>query len=79
MDKPWWRTTGLYILLALLLLGLIVGNFYFFNRNTKMRMRCLNDEEDMMRRLRGFADRCVELHDEQLAPSKVSDEEEFVR
>ena len=78
VDKPWWRTTGLYILMALLLLGLIVGNFYFFNRNTKMRMRCLNDEEDMMRRLRGFTDRCVELHDEQLSPSKVSDEENLL-
>ena len=32
-------------------------------------MRCLNDEKDMMRRLRGFADRCIELHDEQLAPA----------
>ena len=73
VDKPWWRTTGLYLLLALLLIGLTIGNFYYFNRNTKIRMRCLNDEEDMMRRVRGFTDRCMELHDEQLAPTQSSD------
>ena len=37
-------------------------------------MRCLNDEEDMMRRVRGFADRCLELHDEQLAPVVDTDD-----
>jgi AraC-like DNA-binding protein len=78
VDQPWWRTTGLYILLVLLLLGLATVNFIFFNRNTKMRMRCMNDEEDMMRRVRGFADRCVELHDEQLAPATVVDNDGFV-
>ena len=78
VDKPWWRTTGLYILLTIMLIGLTIGNFYFFNRNTKMRMRCLNDEEDMMRRVRGFADRCMELHDEQLAPTQSSDDADFV-
>jgi AraC-like DNA-binding protein len=78
VDKPWWRTTGLYLLLTLLLIGLTIGNFYYFNRNTKMRMRCLNDEEDMMRRVRGFTDRCIELHDEQLAPTQSSDDADLV-
>jgi len=68
VDQPWWRTTGLYILIVLLLVALGGLNFFYFNRNTKLRMRCLSDEEDMIRRLRGFADRCVELHGEQLAP-----------
>lgn len=77
VDQPWWRTTGLYILLTLLLLGLVAANFYYFNRNTKIRMRCLNDEEEMMRRVRGFADRCAELHDEQLAPSLSSEGKDF--
>lgn len=74
VDQPWWRTTGLYILLTLILIGLVAANFFFFNRNTKVRMRCLNDEEDMMRRVRGFADRCLELHDEQLAPVVDTDD-----
>ena len=69
VDQPWWRTTGLYIMLLILLTVLVAINFYYYSRNTKMRMRCLNDEKDMMRRLRGFADRCIELHDEQLAPA----------
>lgn len=77
VDQPWWRTTGLYMLLVILLLGLATVNFIFFNRNTKMRMRCLSDEEDMMRRVRGFTDRCVELHDEQLAPATVPNHEDL--
>ena len=66
------------MLLVLLLLGLATVNFIFFNRNTKMRMRCLNDEEDMMRRVRGFVDRCVELHNEQMAPATVAENDDFV-
>ena len=71
VDQPWWRTTGLYILIVLVLIVLGALNFFYFNRNTKMRMRCLTDEEDMIRRVRGFADRCAELHNEQLAPTAV--------
>ena len=78
VDKPWWRTTGLYILLAIVLAVLLAVNFYYFNRNTKIRMRCLNDEEDMLRRVRGFADRCAELHDEQLSPVISSEDKDLV-
>ena len=78
VEQPWWRTTGLYILLALVLIVLMIVNFYFFNRNTKMRMRCLNDEDDMIRRVRGFADRCVELNEEQLAPAAMSDDQDLL-
>ena len=69
VEQPWWRTTGLYILFVLVLAVLGGVNFFYFNRNTKMRVRCLNDEEEMIHRVRGFADRCVELHNEQLAPA----------
>jgi ligand-binding sensor domain-containing protein/AraC-like DNA-binding protein len=78
VDKPWWRTTGLYILLAVVLLVLLIANFYYFNLNTKMRMRRLNEEEDMLHRLRGFADRCAELHDEQLSPIVSVEDKELV-
>lgn len=72
VDQPWWRTTGLYILLSIFLAALVAANFFYFNRNTKLRMRCLNDEEYMTNRVRGFADRCAELCNELLAPSIVS-------
>jgi ligand-binding sensor domain-containing protein/AraC-like DNA-binding protein len=78
VDKPWWRTTGLYILLAVVLAVLLAVNLYYFNSNTKIRMRCQNDEEDMMRRVRGFADRCIELHDEQLSPVLTSENKDLL-
>ena len=74
VEQPWWRTTGLYILIVLVLVALGAVNFFYFNRNTKLRTRCLSDEEDMIRRVRGFADRCVELRNEQLAPATATDE-----
>ena len=72
VDQPWWRTSGLYIMLVMVLLVLAILNFLYFNRNTKIRIRCLNDENDMMTRLRGFADRCAEMHEEQLTPVTAS-------
>lgn len=69
VEQPWWRTTGLYILFVLVLAVLGGANFFYFNRNTKMRMRCLNDEEEMIHRVLSYADRCNELHEEQLAPA----------
>ena len=74
VEQPWWRTTGLYILIVLVLVALGAVNFFYFNRNTKLRTRCLSDEEDMIRRVRGFADRCVELRNEQLAPATATNE-----
>ena len=74
VEQPWWRTTGLYILIVLVLVALGAVNFFYFNRNTKLRTHCLSDEEDMIRRVRGFADRCVELRNEQLAPATATDE-----
>ena len=78
VEEPWWRTTGLYILIVLILVVLGALNFFSFNRNTKLRMRCLNDEEDMIRRVRGFADRCVELHNEQLAPTTATERNNLI-
>lgn len=74
VDEPWWRTTGLYIILSLVLVILATVNFYYYNHNMKMRMRCMNDELDMMRRVRGFVDRCMEMRDEQLAPTATSED-----
>lgn len=75
VDQPWWRTTGLYILFTLLIVVLVGVNFFYFTRNTKLRMRCQNDELDMMHRLIGFAERCQELHGEQLSPATSSVED----
>lgn len=68
VKQPWWRSTGIYILLALLLLSLIIANFVFFNHNTRLRMICNREEEDIMRRIRNYAKRCFALSSEVLTP-----------
>jgi AraC-like DNA-binding protein len=78
VEQPWWRTTGLYILFVIVLVVLGALNFFYFNRNTKLRMRCQDGEEDMIRRVRGFADRCVELHSEELAPATATEHNELL-
>lgn len=62
--EPWWRSTGLLIAMALVLLALIVVNFLLYNRNTRLRVKRNSDEGDMVRRIQNFAERC-ELYDKE--------------
>ena len=72
INEPWWRATGLFILLGLLLLGLFMVNVYFYVRNAKMKARRASEEKGILHRIKLFADRCVHTKDEILAP--LSDE-----
>lgn len=69
VDQPWWRSTGIYLLIFVLLAFFIGLNIYLFARNTKMRMICLNEEEDMMHRMRSFAELSKDFKREVLKPS----------
>ena len=77
VDQPWWRSTGIYLLVILLLTFFIGLNIYLFARNTKMRMICLNEEEDMLRRIRNFAELSEDLKREVLKPSADSENSEI--
>lgn len=68
VEQPWWRTTGIYILLGLLLSGLLVVNFYYYNRNMRMKMMRNNEEGDILRRVRNYVSRCDAQMDEVLTP-----------
>lgn len=61
VEQPWWRSTGVYLLLGLVLLLIAAGNVYYFNRNTRLRMRYLNDEKETMKLVRSFVRRCHSL------------------
>ena len=79
VHQPWWRTTGIYYLLALVMFGLLLANFLLYNRNVKMRMMRHNEETDVVRRVMQFANRCEAQRTEELAPNKLmqeGDEEE---
>jgi len=68
VHQPWWRTTGVYIILLILVTALLGVNFYYYNKNTKMRARRNNVEGDMVRKIRSFVDRCDSYSGELLAP-----------
>jgi AraC-like DNA-binding protein len=69
VDEPWWRTTGLYVTLGIVLLVLLILNFILYNRNTRLRIMRNNEEEDFMRRVRSFASRCEGFATEVLTPT----------
>lgn len=76
IHEPWWRTTGIYLVLAVLALGLLIANFVLFNRNTKMRMMRNAGEDDLLRRVRNFVSRCEDMSDEVLSPYTLSQNSE---
>lgn len=70
VNQPWWRTTGVYMVLVLVLVALLAVNFYFYNRNTKMSARRNNLEGDYIRKIRNFVERCDGYETELLSPSQ---------
>ncbi|MBO7538230.1 MAG: helix-turn-helix domain-containing protein [Prevotella sp.] len=68
INEPWWRATGLFILLGLLLLGLFLLNVYLYVRNINMKAHRISEEKGILRRIKLFVDRCVHTKDEVLAP-----------
>jgi AraC-like DNA-binding protein len=74
VHQPWWRSTGIYYLLALVLFSLLLANFLMYNRNVKMRMVRHNEETDVVRRVMQFANRCEAQRTEELAPNKLMQE-----
>jgi len=72
IHQPWWRSTGVYILLLFVVLALMIGNFMLFNLNTKLRMNRNSEETDILRRIKTYAARCEAMENEMLAPYIVS-------
>lgn len=72
VNQPWWRTTLLYMLLGIAVIALLVANFILYNRNTRLRLTRSNEETDILRRVRSFANRCNMSSGEVLSPYTVS-------
>ena len=58
VKQPWWRSTGLFYLIGLVLLAMLIINFILFNRNSRMRVRRNDMEGDILRKIRYYVDRC---------------------
>ena len=58
INEPWWRTTGIF-LLGLSLLGiLLIVYLYVYLKNAGLKARRDNEEQNIIKRIKSFADRC---------------------
>ena len=69
VNQPWWQATGAYIILMLLVLGLMIVNFFYYNKNTRLRAQRNTEEGDIIRKIRSFVNRCDALSGEMMRPS----------
>lgn len=68
VEEPWWRTTGLYVLLCVVGALLALFNFYHYNRNQLLRMKVRREEDELQHRVVTYAVRCKSLENEILTP-----------
>ena len=70
VNQPWWRTTGILLLFAMVVLAIGALNFVVFNRNTRLKMRRNNEEGDVIRRINSFVNRSDSFNSEKLSPTQ---------
>ena len=70
VSQPWWQTTGIRWLLALIMMLLAITNLIFYLRNEQMRLRRNHEESDMIRKIRLFVERFDGLSHEIISPSQ---------
>ena len=68
INEPWWRTTGVFVLLGLLVMALVIVYSYFFLRNANLRARLNSEESVIIRRIKAFAEQCSSNSSERLQP-----------
>lgn len=68
VDEPWWRMTIVYLTLGVLLLGLLIANFVFYNKNTRLKLSRRNIESNVIRRIKNFVNMCNNMENEVLSP-----------
>ena len=58
IHEPWWRTTGVMVVVFLFLMALLALYVLLFLRNANMRARRNTEEQGVIKRIKVFADRC---------------------
>jgi len=59
INEPWWRTTGMLMLLVTLILVLAAINVYYYIKNTSMRTMRNSEEQGVIKRVKNFSERCL--------------------
>ncbi len=73
VHEPWWRTTAIYMILLVLVVGLLAYNAILYARNMKMKMLRNNEEYDILQRIKAFANRCDSMSNEVLIPYNLDE------
>ena len=58
VNEPWWRTTGIYWGIGVILFVLLMVNLVIYMRNVRLRMQRNHGEGDIIRKIRQFVQRC---------------------
>lgn len=69
VSKPWWRTTGLYLLMGVFILVLVIYNLVFYARNTRMKLYRDREEGDALNKIRAFVGRKDDFRSQLLMPT----------
>ena len=70
VNEPWWRTTGMFWAVGLLLLVMASINLGFYLRNDRLRMRRNHQEGDIIRKIRQFVQRFDSYLTKPLSPAQ---------
>lgn len=84
VDEPWWRTTGLFVLFAFLLIALLGINTYFYLRNANLRARRNSGERGIIKRISNISKSCmgkgelvIEPASDEISGEEVSPQDEM--
>ena len=78
IKEPWWRTTGLMLLISGVFLILIIWNIVIFSGNSRLKMKRNVSEVELFRRIDGFISRAESCRMEKQTQRSVNDESEDV-
>ena len=78
IKEPWWRTTGLTLLISGVFLILIIWNIVIFSGNSRLKMKRNVSEVELFRRIDGFISRAESCRMEKQTRRSVDDESEDV-
>ena len=60
VNEPWWRTTGMMLLLGAVVSLLLALNIFYYVKNSNMRAQRNSEERGLTDRFRSFVERCTE-------------------
>ena len=78
IKEPWWRTTGLTLLISGVFLILIIWNIVIFSGNSRLKMKRNVSEVELFRSIDGFISRAESCRMEKQTRRSVNDESEDV-